>query len=334
MPASVKQQQFIANARRQLRAVLTADDPRLALIIGPCSIHDIHAAKEYAQLLAKLAHEVSSHFLVIMRVYFEKARTLYGWKGLLYDPHLDGSHALLTGIKQTRQLLLDLAEEGVATAAEFLDPVAALYFQDLITWGCIGARTSSSQIHRQLAAALPMPVGFKNSTEGDIETAVHGALAAAVPHSYLGVTPEGSLAAISAPGNSHSHIVLRGANKSCNYEPDAVGQALNVLQRLGLSTGLFIDCSHGNAQKSHTQQEVAFRSVITQVSAGNEKIRGLLIESHIHAGSQLINCQPSGLRYAVSITDPCIDWATSERLVLWAAELLALPAPVATAATG
>lgn len=334
LPASKELLTFIGGARCQLRTALSGEDPRLILIAGPCSIHDITAALEYATKLQQLARDVAAHFFIVMRVYFEKARTIAGWKGLLYDPFLDGSHAITTGLFHTRQLLLNLAEMRVPSAAEFLDPVAALYFQDLITWGCIGARTTTSQIHRQLAAALPMPVGFKNSTEGEVELAINGVLAASMPHTYLGVTPEGSLAALTAPGNSDGHIVLRGGKSGSNYHASAVSAALAALQHAGLPQRLLIDCAHGNARPCHKQQQTAFRSVVDQVAGGNDKIRGILVESHLNAGSQILGKDPKALRYAVSLTDPCMDWKTTERLVLAAAELLAQQRTVPLVAAG
>lgn len=334
LSASKEQLQFIGKARCQLRRALSGEDPRLILIIGPCSIHDITAALEYATKLQRLARDVASHFFIVMRVYFEKARTIAGWKGFLYDPFLDGSDAITTGLFHTRQLLLNLAQMQVPSAAEFLDPVAALYFQDLITWGCIGARTTSSQIHRQLAASLPMPVGFKNSTEGEVELAINGVLAASMPHTYLGVTPEGSLAALKASGNKDGHIVLRGGKRGSNYHASAVSEALSALHNAALPQRLLVDCAHGNARPCHKLQKIAFRSIIDQVIAGNDKIRGILVESHINAGSQILGRDPKALRYAVSLTDPCMDWKATEQLILAAAELLAQRTTPLVAAAG
>jgi len=323
-PASAQQLQFVEQARRQLRSILSGDDPRLILIVGPCSIHDTTAAFEYATKLQRLAREVAPFFFVVMRIYFEKARTVHGWKGLLYDPFLDGSHDIATGISRTRQLLLGLIDMQLPAASELLDPAAALYFQDLIAWGCIGARTVHSQIHRQLASYLPMPVAFKNSTEGNIKAAINGILAAALPHTYIGINVEGMVAAISSAGNPDGHIVLRGGGEGPNYYPDRVAHALAALSRAGVAQRLLIDCAHGNAGHCHKRQKQAFRSAIEQVVAGNNKIKGVLLESHLYAGNQAIG-DSAALRYAVSITDPCMDWQSTEQLILWAAELFASP---------
>lgn len=319
---SSKQLEFVEKARQQLRSILAAKEPRQILIVGPCSIHDIEAAHEFADKLSILSKEVAPYFFIAMRVYFEKARTTTGWKGLLYDPHLDSSNNIEQGIKKTRKLLLDLTEKGIAIASELLDPIAALYFKDLITWGSIGARTCTSQIHRQLAASLPMPVGFKNSTEGDISLAINGILAAITSHTYFGVTMEGKLAAMTAAGNEDSHIVLRGGKSGANFHAGAVENALKALKNVGLPERLLIDCAHGNTSGCHKEQIPVFRSIIQQIIGGNERIRGILMESHLNCGSQILGQNQSKLRYGVSLTDPCIDWKTTNELILWAAEQL------------
>lgn len=303
---------FIEQSRETARRIISGDDPRKALIIGPCSIHDRDSALEYAERFKELADAVSRTCFLVMRVYVEKPRTSTGWKGLLYDPHLDGSHDIKTGLLQTRELLLALAEKQIPTATEFVDPLAALYFEDLVTWGFIGARTCASQPHRQFASARMMPIGFKNSTDGNLENAVHGALSASSSHASMHIDEHGKLCAVQSHGNPFSHIVLRGANDSTNYDPQSVSKALEMLKRSRLRSRLMIDCSHGNCQKSFEKQAFAFLSIIEQIEKGNDQIFGLMLESHLESGSQPLS---KNLKYAVSITDPCVDWKTTKDLV-------------------
>lgn len=311
---------FIQESRETVRAILNGTDPRLLLIIGPCSIHDPLSAKEFALRLAELAHHVASKFFLVMRVYCEKPRTASGWKGFLYDPLLDGSHAMLLGIEWTRQLLLELATLQVPTATEFLDPLTAFYYDDLITWGSIGARTASSQIHRNLASALSMPVGFKNGVAGNISAAIHGALTASQPHTYMSISEEGKTIIYQTKGNPDTHIVLRGGESKPNYDPFSVSQALHHLEHVKLPARLLIDCSHHNSGKKHEQQLGVFQSVIHQIIEGNSHIRGLMLESHLHAGRQIMTNNPSNLEYGVSITDSCLNWDSTMHLINWAAE--------------
>jgi 3-deoxy-7-phosphoheptulonate synthase len=316
LPCKLVHQSFIARARNQICQILEGKDPRILLIVGPCSIHDTTAAKEYAIKLRELSHEVSDSFYVIMRTYFEKPRTTRGWKGLLYDPDLNGSHDIENGLRLTRQLLLDLTEMEIPTAAEFLDPSSAYYFGDLISWACIGARTAASQTHRQMASGLSMPVAFKNSTDGNIEIAINGILNAISPHTFIGSDPQGQICSIQTSGNLYSHMVLRGGKGSPNYDSESITNATSRLKHFNLLPHLLIDCSHDNSQRQHEQQPQVFQSVIRQVVQGNHSIRGLLLESHLFAGNQSLSAADP-LRYAVSITDPCLDWQTTENLIRW-----------------
>lgn len=317
LPITLKQNLFIHKTRQEIVDVLSHHDPRLLLIVGPCSIHDVQSAYTYAMKLKELTHEVSDKFLIIMRVYFEKPRSTVGWKGLLYDPDLNGSYNIQAGLKLTRELLLELAENHVATAAEFLDPLSSYYLGDLISWGCIGARTCESQIHRQLASGLPMPIAFKNGTSGNIDAAVHGLLSASASHHFIGINELGKIAKLKTNGNPNSHLVLRGGNEGPNYDPPSIQHALGLLHQYGLPLRLLIDCSHDNSYKKYENQPNVFQSVIHQFIEGERHIRGLLLESHLFAGNQAIPQDKSKLRYAVSLTDPCLDWASTERLVLW-----------------
>lgn len=313
---------FIEQSRCTVRDILDGRDSRLLLIVGPCSIHDLASAQEYALRLKLLKKEVESEFFVLMRAYFEKPRTLTGWKGLIYDPTLDGSHDIKTGLSYARQLLIDLAHMQVPAATEFLDPFVRPYLEDLICWGSIGARTAISQIHRQMAAALPMPVGIKNPIKGTLDVAIQGVVAATQPHTLLGLTDLGAPAIIQTQGNPDAHLVLRGWDRQPNYDSASVNEALERLQRAGLPSRLLVDCSHDNSNKKHDKQEAVFHTVIDQVLAGNRSIRGLLLESHLYAGSQPILTSSDPLTYGLSVTDPCLGWAETEQLILSEVERL------------
>lgn len=312
-PLLPRQEWFIAESRRRVQEILTGKDPRIAIVVGPCSIHDRGAALAYGENLKKLAEKVEKSCYIVMRVYIEKPRTTTGWKGYLYDPHLDESYDILTGLKKTRELLLELAALEVPAAAEFVNPLAASYFSDLVSWGFIGARTSASQPHRQLASHLPFPVGFKNGTDGNLEDPVNGVIAAQMPHRFLDVDQEGKLAIIEAEGNRFAHVVLRGSFDTTNYDPQSICAVLEKLQQAEIGTKILVDCSHGNCQRDHERQKEAFYSVIRQIQEGNNRIAGVMLESHLEGGSQPLDFP---LQYAVSITDPCIDWDTTEELIL------------------
>lgn len=316
LPLSSPQSHFIAESRKTVRNILNGRDPRLLLIVGPCSIHDRISAREYAVKLCELAQAVSSEFFLVMRVYFEKPRTTSGWNGFLFDPLLDGSYVTSLGIKWARQLLLELATLQVPAATEFLDPMTSFYYDDLITWGSIGARTACSQIHRQLASALPMPIGFKNGIAGNISAAVNGALAASFSQTYIRVSDTGDPIVSKTPGNPDTHIVLRGGESGPNYDPSSISEALILLQHAKLNSRLLIDCAHHNSEKKYDKQLNVFQSVIHQIVEGNTNIRGLMLESHLHKGNQSLTGDLSKLQYGVSITDECLDWKTTEHLIL------------------
>lgn len=313
---------FIEQSRQTIRQILHRTDSRLLCIIGPCSIHDPLSAKEFAARLKQLALELSPYFFLVMRVYCEKPRTSAGWKGFLYDPFLDGSCDIKTGIFWTRQLLLELASMEVPAAAEFLDPLTAFYYEDLISWGSLGARTSCSQPHRQLASHLSMPMGIKNGITGNLSTAVNGVSAASLPHTYAGLNGLSQPSIIRTKGNPDAHLVLRGGENGPNYDPLSVAEALKRLEIAQLPQRLLIDCSHQNSGKQHDRQPHVFQSILHQVVEGNPTIRGVLLESHLQAGNQPLT-SPLHLTYGVSITDACLDWHATDHLMRWGASYLA-----------
>ncbi len=313
---------FLLKSQKTANHICKGKDPRKAVIVGPCSIHDKRSAMEYARRFKELAKKVEDSLFLIMRVYVEKSRTVTGWKGLLYDPYLDGTHDVQTGLMWARELFHLLTDLGIPTATEFVDPLVACYFHDLITWGFVGARTSASQPHRQFASSLTIPIGFKNSTDGTVDDAVHGVAAANIPHSFLSIDEEGRLALSKSQGNSGTHIVLRGGNDCTNYDVCSVADAVNQLKKWDLPTRLMIDCSHGNCQKQFHKQADVFNHVMEQWERGNETIFSLMLESHLEAGNQAMTNQPEHLKYSQSITDPCIDWETTETLILSAHQVL------------
>lgn len=313
LPANQSQRGFIAKSRETIKQILNGSDRRLLLIVGPCSIHDREAALEYAARLKELASSVSDTFFVVMRFYSEKSRTSLGWKGILYDPDLDGSHNIPQGLRLTRQLLLDLASMEIPAAAELLDPLTAPYYSGLLSWGCIGARTAESQPHRLMASGLQLPVGFKNNTSGNIDAAVNGALVASLPHTFIGINDSGNLGILQTQGNPYAHVTLRGGENGSNYDPESVQKALSALSNAQQPLRLVIDCSHDNSRRNHTRQTSVFESVLKQVAEGNSYIRGLILESHLFSGNQPL--VPGALRYAISITDPCLDWVSTCKLI-------------------
>ena len=319
LPISSQQLEFIDQARRNVNDILDGSNDRLLLIVGPCSIHDPDAALEFAAKLRHLADEVADTFYIVLRTYFEKPRTTLGSKGLVYDPNLNGTNDIASGIRHSRRLLLNLADIGLPAATEFLDPAIPRYIGDLITWACIGARTAESQIHRQFASGLPMPVAFKNNTSGNIDVAVKGVIAASSPHSFFGIDDNGRLSIIHSNGNPFAHIALRGGEDRPNFGEESVAYAKQQLEKHHLPKRLVIDCSHDNSNRCHENQKDVFESVIQQALAGNTAIRGLALESHLNGGSQQMPLDQSRLRYAVSLTDPCLDWNSTERLITTAA---------------
>ncbi|MDL1871924.1 3-deoxy-7-phosphoheptulonate synthase [Deltaproteobacteria bacterium PRO3] len=315
-PVSEKSQETVFQGRRLIRDILDGKDPRLFVVIGPCSIHDLKAALEYAERLKKLADQVQDKLFLVMRVYFEKPRTTVGWKGLINDPFMDDSFHIEEGLKIARKLLAQLTEMGLATATEALDPIVPQYISDLISWSAIGARTTESQTHREMASGLSMPVGFKNGTDGNIQVAINAMKSALAPHSFLGIDPEGRISVFQTKGNPYSHVVLRGGDNQPNFDPASVAQCRKELEKAGLRQSIMVDCSHGNSNKDHNKQPGVFASVVDQVIAGNKSLVGMMVESNLFEGNQSIPKNLADLKYGVSVTDKCIDWPTTEKMIL------------------
>lgn len=311
IPMSNKARETVTSGRQVIRDILDRKDHRIFVVIGPCSIHDVKAAKDYAQRLKTLADEVSDTIYIVMRVYFEKPRTTVGWKGLINDPYLDDSFKIEEGLHIGRQLLLDIAELGLPTATEALDPLSPQYMQDLISWSAIGARTTESQTHREMASGLSSAVGFKNGTDGGLTVAINALQSVSRSHRFLGVNSEGQGAIIHTRGNSYGHVVLRGGNGKPNYDSVSVTLCEQALTKAGIVPNIMVDCSHANSNKNHELQTLVMGDVANQISEGNNSIIGLMVESHIGAGSQCIPENLADLKYGVSITDACIDWETT-----------------------
>lgn len=308
---------YIATARAAAQAILERKDPRLAVLVGPCSIHDPLSAMDFALRLKKILPKVEKTLFPIMRFFLEKPRSRLGWKGIVYDPHLNGSHDIEAGLHLGRKLLTQMGELEIPCCMEFLDPLISFYVSDLITWGLIGARTSASQPHRQMASRFTFPIGFKNDIYGNLEVALNGILSARHAHSYIGISGEGQISALETDGNPLAHLVLRGSEYGNNYEPPAVENSLELLKRHSIEPRVLIDCSHGNSNKNAALQKKSFLSVIEQ-SKTNRAIAGLMLESHIFGGRQLLAKDPAQLLYGVSITDACLGWEETEALLLWA----------------
>jgi 3-deoxy-7-phosphoheptulonate synthase len=310
----------VLEGRRAIRNALHGRDRnRLVVIVGPCSIHDPDAALEYAQRLARVARATAPRLVIAMRTYFEKPRTILGWKGLINDPRLDGSCDVEAGLSLARRILLEINSLGIPCAAELLDPVTPQYIADCLSWAAIGARTSASQTHREMASGLSMPVGFKNSVEGRVETAVHAMIAAGEPHTFLGIDEEGRASLVRTLGNPDRHLVLRGGGGRTNYGPEDVARAASLVPPETAARPVMVDCSHDNSGKDPSRQPLVFREVLQQFRKGQDRLLGLLVESHLRAGSQ--PWRPGGpLEYGVSITDPCIGWDETEALLYEAAE--------------
>ena len=313
LPKTEEQAACIVRSRDAIHRILFGDDPRLLVVVGPCSIHDLEAGREYGRRLAALAAELGDRMVIAMRVYFEKPRTTVGWKGLILDPHLDGSSDIQHGLYLARQFLREILDLGLPTATEFLDPITPQYIADLVSWGAIGARTTESQTHRQLASGLSMPLGFKNGTDGSIQSAINAIKAASQPQTFLGITTDGRAAAIRTSGNPNCHIVLRGGSSGPNYGVAPVTAAAALLAKAGLHPSILVDCSHDNSTKQPERQPEIFKEVLAQIATGQSAIMGVMIESNLSAGSQPFPRPKSELQYGVSITDGCIDWATTER---------------------
>ncbi|MBQ9835370.1 MAG: 3-deoxy-7-phosphoheptulonate synthase [Akkermansia sp.] len=304
-PASAEASKMVYDTREAVRRILKKEDDRLAVMVGPCSIHDTVAAIDYAGRLASIREKYEKELLLIMRVYFEKPRTTVGWKGLINDPFMDESYNINSGLRIARGLLLRLSEMGVPAATEFLDVITPQYISDLIVWGAIGARTTESQVHRELASGLSMPIGFKNGTTGCVQIAVDGIVSSAHPHCFLSVTKQGVSAIVSTSGNDSCHVILRGSTQGTNYSSEHVKQVWEVQQKANISNRIMIDCSHGNSHKKWQEQANVAANIAAQLAAGEDNIGAVMIESNINSGNQ--KCvQP--LQYGVSITDACVDW--------------------------
>ncbi|MDB5389187.1 MAG: phospho-2-dehydro-3-deoxyheptonate aldolase [Planctomycetaceae bacterium] len=315
IPMSEAANRTVVQGRDELIRVLSGEDPRVLAVVGPCSIHDEVAALEYAEKLQRVSEQVKSTMLIIMRVYFEKPRTIVGWKGLINDPGLDGSFDIETGLRRARQLLLRIGEMGLPSATEMLEPITPQYVADLVTWAAIGARTTESQTHRQMASGLSMPVGYKNGTDGNLEIAIQAMQAARHAHSFLGIDQDGRTCVIHTTGNPYGHVILRGGRSGPNYDSANVKSAADALIAAKLPPYLMIDCSHANSDKDYTKQATVWRDAVAQRAAGNRYIAGLMLESNLFAGNQKLTADLSQLQYGISITDGCIGWEQTEELL-------------------
>jgi 3-deoxy-7-phosphoheptulonate synthase len=315
LPLTETAADLVSATRDRIRNILQHEDQRLLVIVGPCSIHDVDAAREYGEKLVALRQELAGELEIVMRVYFEKPRTSIGWKGLINDPHLDGSYDINTGLRLARELLLDLAHLGLPAATELLDPIIPQYIADVISWTAIGARTTESQTHREMASGLSMPIGFKNGTDGNLHAAVNAMLAASKPHHFLGINHGGQASIVTTTGNPDGHLVLRGGKDGPNYSAAHIQKAAQDLHKLGLNSRVMVDCSHGNSDKDYTRQPVVLQDLGEQLEAGSKHIMGVMIESHLVAGKQPIPKNLSDLVYGQSITDPCVDFATTATIL-------------------
>lgn len=322
LPMTAQCNQTVVEGRTTIQRILRHADPRLLVVVGPCSIHDVKGALEYAEKLIQLRQELSDRLYIIMRVYFEKPRTTVGWKGLINDPHLDDSYDIEAGLQTARRLLLDITHMGLPAATEFLDPIVPQYISDLVSWAAIGARTTESQTHREMASGLSMPVGFKNATDGSLQIALDAMQAARVPHSFLGIDQDGFTGVVRTKGNHYGHVVMRGGRLHTNYDVQSITEAVAALERQRQELSLMVDCSHANANKQHAKQEEVARSVIAQRAAGNKALIGLMIESYLQEGNQPLPANLADLKYGVSVTDACVNWQTTERMLREAYEHL------------
>ena len=322
IPISEKARETVSSGRKAIENILTRKDHRIVVVVGPCSIHDIKAAHDYAGKLKELADKVSDTLLIVMRVYFEKPRTTTGWKGLINDPFMNDSFKITDGLHIGRQLLHDVLEIGLPTATEALDPISPQYMQDLIAWSAIGARTTESQTHREMASGLSSSVGFKNGTDGSLTVAINALQSVASPHRFLGINSDGKVSVITTKGNPHAHVVLRGGNGKPNYDSVSVSICEQELKTAGITPNIMVDCSHANSNKDHNLQPLVLDNVANQIVEGNNSIIGAMIESHLNAGSQKLSSNPDDMAYGVSVTDACIDWDTTEASLLAMAEKL------------
>ena len=322
IPLTKKAEQTVTLGRKRIQDIMLREDRRLLAIVGPCSIHDEKAALEYAGRLSRLRETVKDTFEVVMRVYFEKPRTTVGWKGLISDPALDGSNDINTGLRKARALLMRIAEMGLPTATEIIEPITPQYLADVVCWAAIGARTTESQTHREMASGLSMPVGFKNGTDGNLNTAINALVASRMAHSFLGIDHEGQTCIVKTGGNPWGHVVLRGGKRP-NYDPISIEEARLLLIQKNLPEAVMVDCSHANSHKMYQGQGIVWKNVVDQFLSGSDAIIGLMLESNLNEGNQKYQGDISALKYGVSITDACISWETTEQLMVWAHEKIA-----------
>ncbi|QFU21747.1 3-deoxy-7-phosphoheptulonate synthase [Shewanella eurypsychrophilus] len=323
LPLSKDAYHYVLNARKTVADIVHKRDNRVLIVCGPCSIHDIKSAKEYALKLKKLHDELSSEFYILMRVYFEKPRTTVGWKGMINDPDMNESFDVEKGLRQARELMIFLAELGLPVATEALDPISPQYLSELVTWSAIGARTTESQTHREMASGLSMPVGFKNGTDGKLAVAINALESAASSHRFMGINQQGQVALLQTAGNPDGHVILRGG-KTPNYDAVSVAECERQLHGAALNARLIVDCSHGNSSKDHRKQPAVCEDVFNQISEGNQSIIGVMLESHLKEGNQSSNKPMAELEYGVSVTDACIDWEATEVLLRDGAASLSL----------
>ena len=321
VPSSEKAAEIINGGREAIRRILDREDERLLVVVGPCSVHDRDSAIEYAEKLKQLEQEVNEKLLLVMRVYFEKPRTTVGWKGFINDPDLNDSFNITKGLKRARMLLKEVTEMGLPVGTEALDPITPQYIQEFVSWSAIGARTTESQTHREMASGLSTPVGIKNGTDGNIKVAINALLSVSNPHHFLGINREGRSAVFRTSGNSYGHMVLRGGIEP-NYDEKSIQSCASALEGAGLPTNIMLDCSHGNSKKNHELQPEVFSDVLRQRLAGQRSIVGFMLESYLFPGRQELEGDPSSLKYGVSITDACIGWEETRNMLLDAAEKL------------
>ena len=324
-PMTGESNRTVVESREIIRGIIAGRDKRLLAIVGPCSIHDPPAALEYARNLQKLKRELEERIYLLMRVYFEKPRTSLGWQGLIIDPHLDGSSEIGDGLSTARHLLLQITALGLGTATEILDPIVPQYIDDLLSWAAIGARTTESQTHRNMASGLSMPVGFKNNTEGNLQTAVDAMASAKHPHSFIGIDQQGRTCILKTQGNRHTHIVLRGSRRRANYHRKDIARTIRLLESAGFQPAIMVDCSHGNSRKIPRKQGNVLMNVLRQRADGKEEIIGFMVESNLKEGNQPMAGRIQDLEFGISVTDPCIGWSETARLLRKAYRMLEFP---------
>ena len=321
-PLDARHLDLVTESRSVIRSIVRRKDRRLLAIVGPCSIHDRDAAIEYAERLSSLRKKMADRIYIIMRVYFEKPRTVLGWRGLITDPHLDGSYDIPGGLRQAREILLKITALGVPAGSEMLDPIVPQYIDDLISWAAIGARTTESQIHREMASGLSMPVGFKNGTDGGYETAVNALKSTMTGHSFIGIDQTGKTSVLTTRGNPGCHVISRGGERGPNCTPALLRGAQELIRETGIEPAILVDCSHGNSGKRHAKQEAVLRRIMPQVNEPGTPIIGFMIESNLFEGNQSISAKRADLAYGVSVTDECVGWDTTETMLEFAYNIL------------